>query len=64
MKKYLPLLLIVTFFSCKKEAVDNTPELLSKSWKMTAKTILTPFQGTPLEVYQTIGTVPAIVTLI
>lgn len=49
MKKYLPLLFFITIFSCKKEAVDNTPELLSNSWKMTARTILTPFQGTPLE---------------
>jgi hypothetical protein len=49
MKKYLPLLFIVTFLSCKKAAIDNTPELLSKSWKMTARTILTPFQGTPLD---------------
>ena len=29
--------------------MDYTPELLSKSCKMTAWTILTPFKGTPLE---------------
>ena len=51
MKKYLPLLLFITVLSCKKETIDNTPELLSKSWKMTARTILTSLQGTPLEGY-------------
>ena len=49
MKKYLPLLLLVIVLSCKKETVDNTPELLSKSWKMTVDSVLTSFQGTPLE---------------
>ena len=49
MKRYLPILMFIIILGCKKEAVDNTPELLSKSWKMTGRTILTPFQGTPLE---------------
>lgn len=49
MKRYIPLLFIITCLSCKKEVVDNTPELLTKSWKMTARIILTPFQGTPLD---------------
>ncbi len=49
MNKYLPLLIFIIALGCKKETIDNTPELLSKSWKMTARTILTPFQGTPFE---------------
>ena len=49
MKNFLPLILLVTVLGCQKEAVDYTPELLSKSWKMTAFTALTPFEGTPLE---------------
>ncbi|MCF8342496.1 MAG: lipocalin family protein [Chitinophagaceae bacterium] len=49
MKRYLPILIFITILSCKKEAIDNTPALLSKSWKMTNWTILTPFQGTPLQ---------------
>ena len=50
MKKRLPLLLLfICVLSCKKEYIDATPELLSKSWKMTGRIILTPFQGTPLE---------------
>ena len=49
MKKYLPLLLIVSFLSCKKEDIDNTPVLLSKSWRMTEWTVLTPLSGTPLD---------------
>lgn len=51
MKKFLPFLLIVILFSCQKDDVDNTSGLISKSWKMTGWTILTPFQGTPLEGY-------------
>jgi len=49
MKRLFPILIFIIFLSCKKEAVDITPELLSKSWKMTNWTILTPFRGTPLE---------------
>jgi len=49
MKRYFPILIFIVILSCKKEAVDITPELLSKSWKMTNWTILTPFRGTLLE---------------
>lgn len=38
------------FLSCKKETVnDKTPELITKSWKITAWDVITPLQGTPLE---------------
>jgi len=49
MKNLLPMLLLLTIWGCKKDNVDKTPELLSKSWKMTAWTVLTPFEGTPLQ---------------
>ena len=49
MKKLLPFLFLIPFLGCKKETVDNTPQLLAKSWKMTTWTVLTPLQGTPLE---------------
>ena len=49
MKKLFPILLIIFLFSCKKETVDKTPQLVSKSWKITAMNVLTPLQGTPLD---------------
>ena len=50
MIKFLPLLLLVGFLSCKKEVAPiPTTELLSKSWKMTNRTVLTPLAGTPFE---------------
>jgi hypothetical protein len=53
MKNLLPLLLFLAFLGCKKDNVDKTPELLAKSWKMTAYDCLTPLNGTPLEGYST-----------
>ena len=51
MKKLLPLVLLFLFFSCKKEEAEknNNAQLLVRSWKMTAWSVLTPLQGTPLE---------------
>ncbi len=43
------LIVVVTCFSCKKETIDKTPKLLSRTWKMTAWEVVTPLQGTPLE---------------
>lgn len=49
MKQLFILLTMLTCFSCRKdEVVDRTPELLTKSWKMTAWDVITPLQGTPL----------------
>lgn len=50
MKQLAFILTAFLFFSCKKETVnDRTPELLARSWKMTAWDVITPLQGTPLE---------------
>src|SRR5688572_7107461 len=49
LKNYLPLLFCISLLSCKKESIDHTAELLSKSWKMSAWTVLTPLEGTPLD---------------
>lgn len=51
MKKVLPFLLLILLFSCKKDNTESTIRLISGSWKMSAWTILTPFEGTPLEGY-------------
>lgn len=49
MKHLIFLLTLTLCLSCKKDAVvDRAPELLSKSWKMTAWDVITPLQGTPL----------------
>jgi len=53
MKNLLHLLLLFAFLGCKKDNTDKTPELLAKSWKMTAYDCLTPLNGTPLEGYST-----------
>ena len=49
MKRLIFLLTLTLFFGCKKDIeIDKTPELLTKSWKMTAWNVITPLQGTPL----------------
>jgi len=49
MKKLFIIVVILFLCSCKKETIDQTPQLLSKSWKITAMNVLTPLKGTPLE---------------
>ncbi len=48
MWKLLLFFFLFSVVGCKKEVSDNTPQLLAKSWKMTAWTVLTPLQGTVL----------------
>ena len=49
MKKIFAVVVICFLFSCKKETVDQTAQLLSKNWKITAMNVLTPLQGTALD---------------
>jgi hypothetical protein len=40
MNRILPLLILVALLGCKKD--NSTSDLLSKSWRLNARTILTP----------------------
>lgn len=58
MIRCLPLMLVLLLSGCSKDSGPDTAELLTRSWSLTAKSIVSSLEGTPLAAFERNRLVP------
>lgn len=51
MIRYLPLMFVLLLNGCSKDNEPDTEALLAQTWRLTARSIVSSVEGTPLEVF-------------